>query len=65
MEKTIYFKITNKDENHHGYQYRDKLNILIEQFNEDPLQVVLLGVFILPQKNLFIDFMIMEFICEL
>lgn len=30
----IYYKITNKDENHHGYQYKDGLNILEEKFQK-------------------------------
>ena len=32
----MYFKITNAEENHHGYQYVDGLNVLIEDFNDDP-----------------------------
>ena len=32
----MYFKITNKDENHHGFQYVDGLNVLKEEFNNDP-----------------------------
>ena len=31
-----YYKITNKDENHYGFQYKDGLNVLIEPFNDDP-----------------------------
>ena len=34
----MYFKITNKDENHNGFQYADGLNILKEEFNNDPNQ---------------------------
>ncbi len=30
-----YYKITNENENHNGYQYIDGLNILNEQFNDD------------------------------
>ncbi len=29
----MYFKITNKNENHHGFQYVDGLNILTDDFN--------------------------------
>ena len=32
----MYFKITNAKENHHGFQYVDGLNVLIEEFNDDP-----------------------------
>jgi SNF2 family DNA or RNA helicase len=28
-----YYKITNSNENHNGYQYQDGLNVLIEEFN--------------------------------
>ena len=34
----LYFKITNADENHHGFQYVNGLNILKEEFNDDPNQ---------------------------
>ena len=30
----MYFKITNKKEKHHGYQYKDGLNVLNEEFNQ-------------------------------
>jgi len=33
-EYSKFFKITNKNENHHGYQYHDGLNVLIELFQE-------------------------------
>jgi hypothetical protein len=32
---TLYYKITNKDEIHNGYKYKDGLNILEGDFNED------------------------------
>ena len=31
----MYFKITNSQENHNGFQYVDGLNILTEKFNDD------------------------------
>src|SRR5437016_5476250 len=34
----MYYKITNRWENHHGFQYSDGLNILKEEFNNDPDQ---------------------------
>ena len=34
----MYYKITNEKENHHGFQYSDGLNILIDDFNNDPNQ---------------------------
>lgn len=33
MSVPKFFKITNKDENHHGFQYHDGLNVLIDKFN--------------------------------
>lgn len=30
-----YFKVTNKDELHHGFQYNDGLNVLKEKFNDN------------------------------
>nr|URM62439.1 ankyrin repeat domain containing protein [Mimivirus sp.] len=33
-DNQVYYKITNRRENHHGFQYRDGLNILIEPFQE-------------------------------
>ncbi len=33
-----YFKITNREENHYGFQYKDGLNILKEKFNDDSQQ---------------------------
>ena len=34
----MYFKITNADENHYGFQYVNGLNVLKEEFNDDPNQ---------------------------
>ena len=34
----MYYKITNENENHHGFQYVDGLNILLDDFNDDPNQ---------------------------
>ena len=31
-----YYKVTNENEIHHGYQYKDGLNVLKEKFNDDP-----------------------------
>ncbi|NBX76582.1 MAG: hypothetical protein EBQ92_08510 [Proteobacteria bacterium] len=31
-----YYKVTNKKENHRGFQYKDGLNELKEKFNDDP-----------------------------
>ncbi len=30
-----WFKITNREENHHGFQYQDGLNVLTEPFNDN------------------------------
>ncbi|AYV85343.1 MAG: ankyrin repeat protein [Satyrvirus sp.] len=35
-DKSLYFKIMNVKENHHGYQYRDGLNVLDKEFDDDP-----------------------------
>lgn len=32
----FYYKVTNKYENHHGFQYQDGLNTLKQEFNNDP-----------------------------
>ena len=32
----IYYKVMNINENQHGYQYKDGLNILEGEFNENP-----------------------------
>ena len=34
----MYFKITNEKENHNDFQYVDGLNVLKEEFNDDPNQ---------------------------
>ena len=36
MTDKKYYKITNAEENHHGFQYQDGLNVLKEPFNENP-----------------------------
>ena len=36
MENKIYYKITNAEEKHYDFQYRDGLNILKEEFNDNP-----------------------------
>jgi len=32
----VYYKVTNEQECHNGYQYKDGLNILKEEFNDNP-----------------------------
>jgi len=50
----LYFKITNPNEKHHGFQYYDGLNELLEKFNDDPKASCVAGVvFILPMQNIF------------
>ena len=39
----MYFKITNANEKHHGFQYVDGLNILVGNFNDDPNQSCCIG----------------------
>ncbi|QGR53608.1 ankyrin repeat-containing protein [Moumouvirus maliensis] len=36
MSLKLYFKITNENECHHGFQYKDGLNILEGEFNDNP-----------------------------
>lgn len=38
LRSRTYYKITNRDELHHGYQYHDGLNILNEPFNPSKCQ---------------------------
>jgi len=40
-----FFKITNDKENHFGFQYRDGLNVLTEEFNNDTKQSCCRGGF--------------------
>ena len=40
-----YYKITNKNECHNGYQYKDGLNILNEPFNNNSITSCVLGEF--------------------
>lgn len=35
QEATRYFKITNEAENHHGFQYKDGLNVLLQPFRQE------------------------------
>ena len=42
----MYFKITNSEENHYGYQYHDGLNELKEEFNDDPNASCVMGGFL-------------------
>ena len=41
----MYYKITNEKENHHGFQYVNGLNILKDEFNDDPNQSCCKGGF--------------------
>ena len=47
----IYFKITNEKENHNGFQYRDGLNILLEEFNNNPKASCVAGGFYFTTKK--------------
>ena len=48
---TQYFKITNETENHNGFQYQDGLNVLIEEFNNDPTASCCAGGFYFTTKE--------------
>lgn len=41
----IYYKVTNRKEKHHGFQYRTGLNVLREEFNPDSNQTCCKGGF--------------------
>ena len=43
MEPNIYYKITNENENHNGFQYKDGLNVLKEKFNDNPYHTCVRG----------------------
>ena len=45
----LYFKITNANENHNGFQYVEGLNILKEEFIGDPKKSCCPGGFIFYQ----------------
>jgi len=40
-----YYKVTNENEIHHAYQYKDGLNVLNEKFNDDPKASCVAGGF--------------------
>ena len=46
-----YYKITNKEENHNGFQYQDGLNVLEESFNDDPIASCVSGGFYFTTKE--------------
>ncbi|AGF84903.1 repeat protein [Moumouvirus goulette] len=43
MSSKLYFKITNEEECHHGFQYVNGLNILKGEFNNDPEDLCVSG----------------------
>lgn len=47
----MYLKVTNREENHHGFQYNDGLNILTEPFNDNPNQTCVPGGFYFTTKE--------------
>lgn len=47
----ILFKVTNENENHHGFQYQAGLNVLPEKFNSDPNDVYGPGGFYFSTKR--------------
>lgn len=52
MEK-LYYKITNKNENHYGFQYIDGLNILKDEFNDWSQSCNFKGLYFTNVKNIF------------
>ncbi len=53
----MYFKITNEKENHNGFQYADGLNILEEEFCDDPNKSCCAGGFYFTDANNILKFM--------
>jgi len=53
----LYFKITNEKENHYGFQYHDGLNVLIDEFNDDPKAICVPGGFYFATIDLILDFL--------
>lgn len=51
MSSPLYFKITNLKENHHGFQYKEGLNVLEEKFNNDPTASCVSGGFYFTTKE--------------
>ena len=54
--ETLYFKITNRKENHNDFQYCDGLNILVEEFNNDPNSSCVKGGFYFTTKEFIHEF---------
>lgn len=52
----MYYKITNKKENHNGFQYKDGLNELLEQFNDNPNASCCKGGFYFTDINHILNF---------
>src|SRR5580692_36275 len=54
MTEPMYFKITNEKENHNGFQYVTGLNVLEEEFNDDPEKSCCEGgLYFTDAKNIF------------
>ena len=52
-----YYKVTNENEIHHGYQYKDGLNILIGKFNNNPNKSCVTGGFYFTDYKNLINFL--------
>jgi hypothetical protein len=53
MLDTVYFKITNREENHYGFQYKDGLNILDGELDNSNLGCSREGLYFTDIKNIF------------
>jgi hypothetical protein len=51
-----FYKITNREEKHHGYQYKDGLNVLSEPFNSNPHDSCCVGGFYFTDAKHIFDF---------
>ena len=56
MKMIKYYKITNKNETHYGFEYRDGLNILKEEFNNNKDSSCVPGGFYFTTKEFIHEF---------
>jgi len=54
----LYFKITNEKEKHHGFQYCDGLNVLTDEFNDDPKATCVAGGFYFTDAEHILEFLV-------
>jgi len=52
-----YYKVTTKTENHHGFQYKDGVNVLKQKFNSNPKASCVRGGFYFTDKKNILHFL--------